>query len=173
AMTAIHPTILVAVPRVFEKVRQVAEQKAGESAIKRRLFSWALNTGKPHLDHVAAGKRPSSPAWRLADKLVYSKLRAGFGGRVRYFIAGGAPLGLDTAHWFAGAGIRILEGYGLTETAPVLAINTPNANRMGSVGKPLPNVECRIAPDGELLVRGPNVFPGYWKDRGNEESFDA
>ena len=173
AMTAIHPTILVAVPRVFEKVRQVAEQKASESAIKRRLFSWALRTGKPHLHHVAAGRRPSSPAWRLADKLVYSKLRAGFGGRVRYFIAGGAPLGLDTAHWFAGAGIRILEGYGLTETAPVLAINTPYANRMGSVGKPLPNIECRIAADGELLVRGPNVFPGYWKDRGNEESFDA
>lgn len=173
AMTAIHPTILVAVPRVFEKVRQVAEQKAAESAIKSRLFFWALRTGKPHLHHIAAGRRPSSPAWRLADKLVYSKLRAGFGGRVRYFIAGGAPLGIDTAHWFAGAGIRILEGYGLTETAPVLAINTPNANRMGSVGRPLPNIECRIAADGELLVRGPNVFPGYWKDRGNKESFDA
>ena len=95
--------------------------------------------------------------------LVYKKLRAGFGGRVRYFIAGGAPLGLDTAHWFAAAGIRILEGYGLTETSPALALNTPNANRMGSVGKPLPNVECRIAEDGELLVRGPSIFQGYWK----------
>jgi long-chain acyl-CoA synthetase len=101
-------------------------------------------------------------------------MRAGFGGRVRFFIAGGAPLGLDTAHWFAAAGIRILEGYGLTETSPVLAINTPAANRMGAVGKPLPQVACRIAEDGELLVKGPNVFAGYWKHPQHEpEHFDA
>jgi long-chain acyl-CoA synthetase len=162
-MLAIRPTIFVAVPRVFEKVRQVAEQKASESAIKRRIFDWAIATGKAHAEEVAAGRIPSSLAWKLADRIVYQKVRAGFGGRVRYFIAGGAPLGLDTARWFAGAGIRILEGYGLTETSPVLAINTPNANRMSSVGRPLPNVECRFAEDGELLVRGPNVFSGYWK----------
>jgi len=173
ALTAIRPTILVAVPRVFEKVRQVAEQKAAGSRIKRCLFSWALSTGHKHRDAIAAGETPSAASWKIADKLVYSKLRAGFGGRVRYSIAGGAPLGLDTAHWYASAGIRILEGYGLTETSPVIAVNTPVANRMGSTGKPLPNIECRIAEDGELLVRGPSIFPGYWKDQGDAESIDA
>ena len=165
-LTAIRPTVLVAVPRVYEKVRQVAEQRAAESGLKRRLFAWALAAGQPHRDEVAAGKTPAALSWKLADTLVFSKLRAGFGGRVRYYIAGGAPLGLDTAQWFAGAGIRILEGYGLTETSPVIAVNTPIANRMGSVGKPLPNVECRIAGDGELLVRGPSIFHGYWKNEG-------
>ena len=172
-MLDIQPTIIVAVPRVFEKVRQVAEQKASESGIKRRLFGWAIATSKPHAEQVATGKTPSSIGWKLADAIVYSKIRAGFGGHVRYFIAGGAPLGLDTATWFAGVGIRILEGYGLTETSPVLAINTPDANRMGSVGRPLPNVECRIAEDGELLVRGPNVFSGYWRGNGDAEAFDS
>jgi long-chain acyl-CoA synthetase len=172
ALAAIRPTILVAVPRVYEKVRQVAEQRAAESSIKRKLFAWAINSGQKHRETVAGGQLPTSPAWKLADKLVYKKLRAGFGGRVRFFIAGGAPLGLDTAYWYASAGIRILEGYGLTETSPVLAINTPDANRMGSVGKPLPNIECRIAEDGELLVRGPNITPGYWQQRGDAEAFD-
>ncbi|HEX3660648.1 MAG TPA: long-chain fatty acid--CoA ligase [Acidobacteriaceae bacterium] len=173
AMQAIHPTILVAVPRVFEKVRQVAEQRAAESGIKRRLFARAQAAGRPHREEVAAGRTPSSTSWKIADALVYKKLRAGFGGRVRYFIAGGAPLGIDTAHWFASMGIRILEGYGLTETSPVIAINTPVANRMGSVGRPLPNVECRMASDGELLVRGPSIFQGYWKNRGDAETFDG
>ncbi len=172
-LLAIQPTILVAVPRVFEKVRQVAEQRASESAIKRRLFAWALKTGARHKHKVAAGQNPSSPAWKFADAVVYKKLREGFGGRVRYFIAGGAPLGLDTAHWFSSAGIRILEGYGLTETSPVIALNTPNANRMGSVGKPLPNVECRIAEDGELLVRGPSIFQGYWNNRAESGAINS
>jgi long-chain acyl-CoA synthetase len=172
-LTAIHPTILVAVPRVFEKVRQVAEQKASESPIKTKLFAWALRTGQKHRDEVAAGRTPSSLSWKLANTLVYKKLSAGFGGHIRYYIAGGAPLGLDTAYWFSSAGIRILEGYGLTETSPVIAINTPNANRMGSVGKPLPNIEYRIADDGELLVRGPSVFPGYWKNAGDATALDT
>ena len=172
-LLAIQPTVLVAVPRVFEKVRQVAEQKASASAVKRNLFGWALKTGHKHRDHIAAGRTPSSLSWKLADALVYKKLRAGFGGRVRYFIAGGAPLGLDTAHWFASAGVRILEGYGLTETSPVIALNTPHANRMGSVGKPLPNIECRIAEDGELLVRGPSIFQGYWKNRSDANAIDT
>ncbi|HZZ41114.1 MAG TPA: long-chain fatty acid--CoA ligase [Acidobacteriaceae bacterium] len=173
AMQAIRPTVLVAVPRVFEKVRQVAEQRAAESGIKRRLFAWAQSTGQPHREEIAAGRTPSSPSWKLANAIVYKKLRAGFGGSVRYSIAGGAPLGLDTAHWFASMGIRILEGYGLTETSPVIAINTPQANRMGSVGRPLSNVECRIAADGELLVRGPSIFQGYWKNRGEAETIDT
>ncbi len=171
-LAATRPTILVAVPRVFEKVRQVAEQRAAESAVKRRIFAWALASGQKHRDQIAAGRTPSSLSWKLANALVYKKLSAGFGGRIRYYIAGGAPLGLDTAHWFASAGIRILEGYGLTETSPVIALNTPNANRMGSVGKPLPNIECRVAEDGELLVRGPSIFNGYWKNRGDAGAID-
>jgi long-chain acyl-CoA synthetase len=176
-MQAIRPTVFVAVPRVYEKVRQVAEQTAAASRLKQKLFARAIAAGKPHAEAVAAGKTPTALAWKLADRIVYRKVRAGFGGRVRYFLAGGAPLGLDTARWFAGVGIRILEGYGLTETSPVLAINTPKANRMGSVGRGLPNVEFRFAEDGELLVRGPNVFSGYWKHEeaagAPESPFDA
>ncbi|MFP5249881.1 MAG: AMP-dependent synthetase/ligase [Acidobacteriota bacterium] len=173
ALQAVQPTIFVGVPRVYEKVRQVAEQRASASPVRKRVLNQALATGRKHRDEVAAGIRPGSLAWKLFDSIAYKKIRAGFGGEVRYFIVGGAPLGLDTAHWFASAGIRILEGYGLTETSPVLAINTPSANRMGSVGRPLPNIELRIAEDGELLVRGPNVFSGYWQGRGDGEAFDT
>lgn len=174
ALKEIRPTVLVAVPRVFEKVRQEAERQASLSGAKKRIFGWALKTGQKHREEVLLGETPSSLGWKIANKLVFSKIQSGFGGRVRYYIAGGAPLGMDTANWFAGVGIRILEGYGLTETSPVLAINTTAAYRIGSVGKPLPNVECRIAEDGELLVKGPNVFAGYWhKQAETAESFDA
>jgi long-chain acyl-CoA synthetase len=163
----------VGVPRVYEKFRQEVERRAAASGMKRRMLKWALKAGAKHGETIARGEQPGAIAWKLANRLVYQKLGAGFGGRVRYFIAGGAPLGLETAQWFAAAGIRILEGYGLTETSPVLAINTPAANRMGSVGKPLPQVEYRIAEDGELLVKGPNVFAGYWKRAPHEqENFD-
>jgi long-chain acyl-CoA synthetase len=174
AMAAIKPTVLVAVPRVYEKVRQEVERRASLSPIKKRLFSWAIATGAKHHDAIAHGRQPGSPVWILANTLVYKKVGAAFGGRVRYFIAGGAPLGMDTANWFASVGIRILEGYGLTETSPVLAINTPDHYRIGSVGQPLPQVEYRIADDGELLVRGPNIFAGYWKQPAHSpDSFDA
>lgn len=174
ALKEIRPTVAVAVPRVFEKVRQEAERQASASSTKKRIFNWAIRTGQKHQEDILEGKTPASLSWKLANKLVFEKIRQGFGGRVRYYIAGGAPLGMDTAGWFANVGIRILEGYGLTETSPVLSINTSNAYRIGSVGKPLPNVECRIEGDGELLVRGPNVFPGYWhKPTETAESFDA
>lgn len=174
ALKEIRPTILVAVPRVFEKVRQEAERQASLSGVKKRIFGWAVKTGQKHREEILRGETPSALSWKLANKLVFSKIQSGFGGRVRYYIAGGAPLGMDTATWFAGVGIRILEGYGLTETSPVLAINTSAAYRIGSVGKPLPNVECRIAEDGELLVRGPNVFSGYWhRPDQTTEVFDA
>ncbi len=174
AMQSIQPTVLVAVPRVFEKVRQEAERQAAQSGLKKKIFGWAVKTGRKQKEDILRGRKPSSFGWKIADKLVFSKIQHGFGGRVRYYIAGGAPLGLDTASWFAGVGIRILEGYGLTETSPVIAINTNSAYRIGSVGKPLPNVECRIAEDGELLVRGPNVFTGYWhKPNETAEAFDA
>src|SRR6201996_2019597 len=174
ALKEIRPTVLVAVPRVFEKVRQEAERQASLSGAKKRIFGWAVKTGQKHREDILQGQAPTGMGWKLANKLVFSKIQQGFGGRVRYYITGGAPLGMDTASWFAGVGIRILEGYGLTETSPVLAINTTAAYRIGSVGKPLPNVECRIAEDGELLVRGPNVFPGYWhKPDETAEAFDA
>jgi long-chain acyl-CoA synthetase len=174
AMAAVKPTVLVGVPRVYEKFRQEVERRAGLSPVKQRMLKWALARGGKQRETVARGEQPGAVGWKLANSFVFKKLRHGFGGRVRYFIAGGAPLGLDTARWFASAGIRVLEGYGLTETSPVLAINTPAANRMGSVGKPLPQVACKIADDGELLVKGPNVFAGYWKHPQHEpENFDA
>ena len=116
----------------------------------------------PHKPTVLAGRRPTSLAWRLANKLVFSQVHAGLGGRARTFISGGAPLGREIAEWFATIGIRIHEGYGLTETSPVIAVNSPREHKIGTVGKPLSNLQVRIAEDGELLVRGPSVFRGYW-----------
>ena len=119
--------------------------------------------GSKHSDTVYDGRQPSSRMWKLASKLAYSKVREAFGGRVRIFVVGGAPLGIDTAKWFASVGIALWEGYGLTETSPVIALNTPLTHRMGAVGMPMPNIELKLAEDGELLVRGPSVFSGYWQ----------
>ena len=162
ALTAVKPTVFVAVPRVYEKIREVVERRAGSKAMVKKLFTWALATGRRHREEVLLGRTPTSLRWRLADRLVFKKVKQAFGGKVRDFIAGGAPLGFETAGWFADVGIRIFEGYGLTETSPVLALNNAQNHRIGSVGKPLESVECRIAPDGEVLVRGPFVFAGYW-----------
>jgi len=163
AMHEIRPTVFVGVPRVFEKIRQEIERRAGLSPVKKRLLAWAIGVGAGHIDTVYDGRRPSSPLWKLADKLAYSKVREAFGGRVRIFVPGGAPLGIDTAKWFASVGIALWEGYGLTETSPVIALNTPITHRIGSIGKPISNVKVKLAEDGELLVRGPSVFSGYWQ----------
>jgi len=163
AMMTIRPTVFVGVPRVYEKVRQEVERRASQSPVKKRLLRWAIDVGHRHRREIMEDRLPKSRIWRLAAKLVLVKIHGAFGGRVRFFLAGGAPLGMDTAGWYADAGIRILEGYGLTETSPVVALNKPGAYRIGSVGKPLPNIECRMAVDGELLVRGPGVFNGYWQ----------
>ncbi len=174
AMREVRPTVFVGVPRVFEKIRQEVERRAALSPVKKRILAWAIHCGSAHRDTVYDGRRPSSLRWKLADKLAYSKVREAFGGRVKVFVPGGAPLGIDTAKWFAAVGIALWEGYGLTETSPVLALNTPITHRMGSVGKPLPNIELKLAEDGELLVRGPSVFAGYWhKPDDYEECFDA
>ena len=173
AMREIRPTVIVGVPRVFEKIRQAVEQKSGASAVKKRMLAWAIKVGMNSTDIVYDGRRPSSLRWKLASKLVYSKVQEAFGGRVKVFVSGGAPLGIDTAKWFAAAGIALWEGYGLTETSPVIALNTPHRHRMGAAGFPLPNVELRLADDGELLVRGPSVFSGYWqKPEATVECFD-
>jgi long-chain acyl-CoA synthetase len=163
AIATIRPSVFVGVPRVYEKIRQEVERRAGHSPIKKRLLRWALAVGRRHRAEILDDRLPKSRLWRLAARLVLAKIHGAFGGRVRFFIAGGAPLGMETAGWFADAGIRILEGYGLTETSPVVALNKPGAYRIGSVGKPLPNIQCRLAADGELLLRGPSVFRGYWR----------
>ena len=161
ALLEIKPTLFVAVPRVYEKIYAQAERQA-QGFPKRTIYDWALAVGREHKPEILAGKIPTSRSWRLAYKLVFSKIRAGMGGRVETFISGGAPLGRELAEWYATVGIRIHEGYGLTETSPVIAVNTPLNHRIGTVGKVLPNLEVRIAEDGEILVRGPSVFNGYW-----------
>ena len=161
ALLELSPHILLSVPRVYEKVHTQVAVKAAKFP-RKQIYEWALRTGRKYRSEILAGKTPTSLAWKLADLLVYSKIRAGLGGRVQTFISGGAPLGRDLAEWYADVGLRICEGYGLTETSPVIAVNTPAAHRIGSVGKPLGNVEVRIADDGEILVRGPSVFQSYW-----------
>jgi long-chain acyl-CoA synthetase len=162
ALLEVRPTIFVAVPRVYEKIHAQADLKA-KGFPKELIFRWALSIGASQRSKILAGEMPSSSAWALANKLVYEKVRQGMGGRVKVFISGGAPLGRELAEWYARVGIRIHEGYGLTETSPVIAVNTPKNHRIGTVGKPLGNVEVKIADDGEILARGPSVFKGYWK----------
>jgi long-chain acyl-CoA synthetase len=173
-LRAIKPSVFVGVPRVYEKIRQAVEQKSGASPLKKRILTWACGVGDRHRDTVYDLRRPNSVQWKLAEKLVYGKVQEAFGGRVNTFLSGGAPLGIDTARWFASVGIAVYEGYGLTETSPVIGINSPVSHRMGSIGRALPNVDCKLADDGELLVKGPSIFQGYWhKPAANAESFDA
>jgi long-chain acyl-CoA synthetase len=161
SLLQVQPSVFVAVPRVYEKIYAQAEQKA-KGLPMRTVYEWALAIGKDSKPEILAGRTPTSRSWRLANRIVFSKLRAGLGGKVETFISGGAPLGRELAEWYATVGIRIHEGYGLTETSPVIALNTPTNHRIGTVGKVLPNVEVRIAEDGEILVRGPSIFKGYW-----------
>ncbi|HEY0307292.1 MAG TPA: long-chain fatty acid--CoA ligase [Acidobacteriaceae bacterium] len=172
AMAEVKPTVFVAVPRVYEKVRQAVEQKSATSPVRSRILKWALKTGKAHRAQTLHGETPGGFGWKVAQKLVFTRIRAAFGGRVRLFISGGAPLGMNTAGWLADVGIRVHEGYGLTETSPVIALNTPLHHSIGTVGRPLANVECRVAADGELEVRGPSIFQGYWqKPQQTKENF--
>ncbi|HSY93431.1 MAG TPA: long-chain fatty acid--CoA ligase [Candidatus Binatus sp.] len=161
SLLEVQPSIFVAVPRVYEKIYAQAEQTA-KGMGKRAVFDWALSVGQDHKPEILAGNIPTSRSWKLANKLVFSKIRAGMGGKIETFISGGAPLGRELAEWYAKMGIRIHEGYGLTETSPVIAVNTPVNHRIGTVGKILPNLQVRIAEDGEILVKGPSVFKGYW-----------
>ncbi|GAA4610963.1 AMP-dependent synthetase/ligase [Actinoallomurus liliacearum] len=167
-LASFQPTFLLAVPRVFEKVYIGAEQKANADG-KGRIFRVAADT-------AIAYSRADSPGLGLRlkhalfDRLVYGKLRAAIGGRVSHAVSGGAALGERLGHFFDGVGITILEGYGLTETTAPAAVNLPSDNRIGTVGKPIPGSTLRIGDDGEVLVKGPNVFAGYWH---NEEASKA
>ena len=161
ALTEVQPNIFVAVPRVYEKIRhQVILKTAGFP--KNAIYRWALSVGRSHRAETLAGTEPSTLSWKIANHLVFCKVRLGMGGKAEEFISGGAPLGRELAEWYADIGISIHEGYGLTETSPVIAVNTPAAHKLGTVGKPLANVEVMLADDGEVLVRGPSIFKGYW-----------
>ncbi len=180
ALPEFGPTFLLAVPRVFEKVYNSAQQQAAASKAKSRIFGAAVETAvawsKSQAPGGSGGTTPS-PALRLRhmlfDRLVYARLRAAIGGQVTYAISGGAPLGERLGHFFRGAGITILEGYGLTETSAAALVNRPARNKIGTVGQPLPGVGVKIADDGEILLRGPNIFAGYWHNKeATAEAFD-
>jgi long-chain acyl-CoA synthetase len=156
----VRPTVFVGVPRVYEKIHnQILHKTQGT---KKKIFNWAVKVGERNREQVMNDRVPRSLSWKLANKLVFSKIREGVGGRARLFISGGAPLGKELASWYGDIGIRIDEGYGLTETSPVIAINTQDHHRLGTVGKTLGNLEVKIAADGEVLVKGPSIFKGYW-----------
>ena len=165
-IATIKPTVFASVPRVYEKVYDKIMDKVNNApAVRRALFNWALSQGRKQYPKRLAGTDSGGLMYGLADKIVLSKVREGLGGQVRFCISGGAPLPQFVAEFFQSIGIWILEGYGLTETSPVIAVNGAEANmtRLGTVGKPISNVEVKIAADGELCVKGPSVMSGYWK----------
>jgi long-chain acyl-CoA synthetase len=174
-LASFKPTFVLAVPRIFEKIFNGAEAKA-DAAGKGKIFHKAVEVAIAYSRALDTNK--ISPLLKLQhglfDKLVYAKIRAGLGGRVEAAISGGAPLGERLGHFYRGAGIRVLEGYGLTETTAGATLNLTSAHRVGSVGKPIPGTTIKIAEDGEVLIKGPIVMQGYWQnDAANKEVFDS
>ena len=167
ALLEVHPTMTAAVPRFFEKLyANILEKGHRETGLKRKIFDWALRVAQESVPWRAYGKKASSGLqlrWSIADRLVYSKIREGLGGKIRTFCSGGAPLAPELTEFFWSLNVRVFQGYGLTETAPVVTANLPTANKVGTVGRPIPHVEVRIAEDGEILVKGPNVMQGYYR----------
>ena len=164
-LATVSPTFMAAAPRIFEKVRgRVVTMAEDEGGPKLKIFTWAMGVGREVSRLRLAGKEPG-PALKakhaVADKLVFSKLRARFGGQLRFLVSGSAALSQDVAEFFHAAGILILEGYGLTETSAGTFVNRPENYKLGTVGIPFPETEVRIADDGEVLVRGPGVMKGY------------
>ncbi len=174
----VKPTIMVSVPRLFEKMIARIKQRVEEApAWRRKLFHWAMDVGQRFNDPAIKGKAlPPLLSFQhaVADTLIFKKIQAGFGGQIRFFVSGGAPLGKDVSLFFRAVGLKVLEGYGLTETSPVIAVNPLEAPREGAVGPPLDNVEVMIADDGELLVKGASVFGGYYNnDAETKASFNS
>jgi long-chain acyl-CoA synthetase len=164
-LAIVKPTFMGAAPRIFEKAYgRIVGMMEEEGGAKLKIFRWAEGVGLKHSRAERAGK-PISPVLRLqyavADRLVFAKVRERFGGRVRFFISGAAALSSDIAEWFHAAGVLILEGYGLTETSAGAFVNRPDAYKLGTVGLPFPGTEVKIAEDGEVLLKGPNIMQGY------------
>ena len=164
----IKPHFFAAVPRLFEKMRaRVMDNVAAAPPARQKIFHWALKVAEERLPYII-DRKPMPMGLKvksaIADKLVFGKIIARLGGRVKFVVSGGAPLSADLAAFFIGAGVEILEGYGLTETSPVIAVNQPNKRRLGTVGPVISGVEVKIAEDGEILTRGPNVMKGYWNN---------
>ena len=164
----VQPQFFGAVPRLFEKMRaRVMDNVATAPPVRQKIFHWALKVAEERLPHrieltpMPLGLKIKSA---IADKLVFSKILARLGGKVKYVVSGGAPLSAELAAFFIGAGVEILEGYGLTETSPVIAVNTPTRRRLGTVGPIIPGIEVKIAEDGEILSRGPHIMQGYWNN---------
>ncbi len=163
----VKPTIMTTVPRLLETIKKkIYHNIEREKPVKQKIFHWAVAVGKSYIKHKIAGKEPIALKlqYNIADKLVFSKIREKTGGRLKKFVSGGAALSPDVAEFFLAAGVMIIEGYGLTEASPVVAVTRENNFEIGTIGLPLDGVEVRIAEDGELLVRGPNVMVGYWND---------
>jgi long-chain acyl-CoA synthetase len=164
-LVQVRPTVMTGVPRVFEKLHaRIMEKGLAETGIKRSIFQWAIDVshrrGREQLGGESAGMLVQLQA-ALADRLVFAKIRENLGDRVRYLVSGSAPLPTSIAEFFQGVGLPIIEGYGLTETSPILTVNPPGAARLGTVGPAIAGVELRIAEDGEILARGPNIMQGY------------
>jgi long-chain acyl-CoA synthetase len=177
-MLQIRPHIMCSVPRLYEKMyARVTEKVAADPPLRQRIFRWAIGVGREAFAHTVARTEPGAVLklrLALADKLVFSKIKERTGGRLRLFISGGAPLAREIAEFFGAAGMLVCEGYGLTETSPVITCNRPDRVRPGTVGLPLEHVEVKIAEDGEILTRGPHVMMGYYgKPEATAEAIDA
>jgi long-chain acyl-CoA synthetase len=166
-MLEVRPTIITTVPRLFERIHsRVMKQIDASSPLKKKIFHWAIRVGRTYAEAKKQNRAGFGLRLRhgIADRLVYGKLRERTGGRMRFFVSGGAALGREFGEFFEAVGLTILEGYGLTESSPVISVNRLGDYKFGSVGRPIPGVEVTIAADGEILARGPNIMKGYWNN---------